>query len=295
MITPEGAIEGINEAFGRHRARALHAKGTLCSGTFTATPEAAALTRAAHMQGRPVEATVRLSNGSGNPSSPDYAPDVRGLATSFHLPDGSRTDISAQTSPHFPMRTPDEFIALVRANKPGLSRIWKVPLYLIRHPRVLSAVRDDARALKPPASYATRRYYGIHAYRWVGAGGDARFVRYTWLPQAQEPDLSTREAKARGRDYLQEDLRERLAKGPIRFDLQLQIAAPGDEVDDPSREWPADRETVIAGTLEVTGLSDAPDTIVFDPARVTDGIELSNDPVLRFRPRAYSISAERRS
>ena len=34
---------------------------------------------------------------------------------------------------------------------------------------------------------------------------------------------------------------------------------------------------------------------VFDPSRVTDGIECSDDPVLRFRPRAYSESIRRRA
>jgi len=33
---------------------------------------------------------------------------------------------------------------------------------------------------------------------------------------------------------------------------------------------------------------------VFDPTRVPEGVELSDDPVLRFRPEAYSASAERR-
>ena len=35
--------------------------------------------------------------------------------------------------------------------------------------------------------------------------------------------------------------------------------------------------------------------LVFDPTRVTDGIELSDDPVLRFRPGAYSESVARRA
>ena len=34
---------------------------------------------------------------------------------------------------------------------------------------------------------------------------------------------------------------------------------------------------------------------VFDPVRVTDGIELSEDPILQFRPKAYSVSIERRA
>jgi catalase len=55
---------------------------------------------------------------------------------------------------------------------------------------------------------------------------------------------------------------------------------------------------VIAGTLELTGLDTeretGTDVLVFDPVRVTEGIELSDDPILRFRERAYSASVARR-
>jgi catalase len=248
------------------------------------------------MQGRPVETTARFSNGSGNPGSLDYAPDVRGMAVSFHLPDGSRTDISAQTSPRFPVRTPDAFIELVRANRPGAGRLWKMPLFLARNPAALRALPVTAPTLKPPETYTGRHYYAIHAYKWVDADGGERFVRYRWVPAEPGSNLSAKEAKSRGRDYLQEDLRNRLERGPVHFALSLQIAGEGDAVDDPTSVWPDERETVTAGTLEVTGLESERDAgMVFDPARVTDGIELSDDPILQFRPSAYSVSAERRS
>jgi catalase len=299
VIGPEQAVDTINYRFGSHPGhRALHAKGTLLKGTFTATPEAARFTRAAHMQGEPVDATVRVSNGSGDPGTPDYAPEVRGLATKLYLPDGSRTDISAQTVPRFPVRTPDEFIALIRASKPVRARLWRLPLFLLTHPGVLPALRANAPSLKPPTSYATCVYYGIHAFKWVDADGGQRHVRYTWMPEADEPPLSSEDAKARGRDYLQEEIRERLERGPARFTLELQIAAEGDEVDDPTAVWPDDRERVAAGTLELTGLETGRETggdvLVFDPTRVTDGIELTDDPVLQFRPHSYSASVERR-
>jgi catalase len=297
VISPERAVDGINDTFGSHDgSRALHAKGILCRGTFTATPEAGRLTRAAHMQGEPVPVTVRLSNGAGNPHHSDRAPDVRGMAVKFYLPDGSKTDISAQTSPRFPVRTPDAFIALVRANKPGLGRLWKLPLFLATHPEALPALRAGASALKPPPSYAARRYYAVHAFKWVDADGGERFVRYTWLPEDSGDSDGQDE---RGRDYLQEEMRDRLERGPARFTLQLQIAADGDKVDDPTSVWPAERETVDAGTLELTGIDTSRekdgDVLVFDPTRVTDGIELSDDPILKFRPRAYSVSVDRRS
>jgi catalase len=89
-----------------------------------------------------------------------------------------------------------------------------------------------------------------------------------------------------------------VASGPVRFWLELQIAAAGDPVDDPSAVWPSDRQRVRAGTLEITDLETERETggdvLVFDPTRVVDGIELSDDPVLRFRRDAYSDSVAER-
>ena len=289
-MNAEQAVDAINGVFGRHDGfRALHAKGILCKGTFTASPEAASLTRAGHMQGEEIPVTVRFSNGSGNPRRPDYAPDPRGLAVKFYLPDGSRTDIVAVTTPRFPTKTPEGFIELVQAQKAP----WKMPLFFARHPEALKAVPASAPSLRPPASYAVVPYYGIHAFKWVAPDGTERYVRYTWQP------LESGGQRKRERDYLQQELRARLESGPIRFRLELQVAMPGDPTDDPSAVWPSSRWRVDAGTLEVTGLETdretGGDVLVFDPTRVTDGIELSDDAVLRFRSPAYSASVGRRT
>jgi len=298
--TPADATRAANEAFGRHPGyRALHARGVLLKGTFTATPEAASLTRAGHLQGDPVPVTVRVSNGNGDPQVPDYMPDVRGLAVKFYLPDGARTDIVAQTAPRFPVRTPEAFLELLRAQKPSPAMAWKLPLFLARHPEALVRLPPNVPALRPPESYATCRYYAIHAYRFLDSGGGAHYVRYTFLPAAGDRRLGPREAKRRGPEYLQQEIRERVAREPIRFDLELQIAQPGDNVDDPASSWPSRRQRVIAGTLEITGLETERETggdvLVFDPSRVADGIECSEDPVLRFRPAAYSDSVAKRT
>ena len=62
----------------------------------------------------------------------------------------------------------------------------------------------------------------------------------------------------------------------------------------------AGRPTVVTvGRLEITGLAhdreQGDDILVFDPTRITDGIELSDDAILRFRTRAYSESVLRRT
>jgi catalase len=299
VITPEEVIDGVNERYGRHPGyRTLHAKGIFCKGNFTATPEAAQLTRAAHMQGEQVEVTVRLSNGSGDPKSRDYVPDVRGMATQFHLPDGSRTDLSAQTAPNFPVKSPEGFVEAVQANVTGLARAWKIPLFLARHPSAIPGIKANLESLAPRPSFANYTYWAIHAFKWVNSEGGEQYVRYTWLPEAGEEKISPSEGKERGPDYLQDEMRSRLSAGSARFILQLQLAAPGDKTDDPTTNWPDDRRRVTAGTLALTEVIESPERDghidVFDPMRLTDGIEPSDDPILRFRPRAYDVSARRR-
>lgn len=297
-LTPEQAVDAANEVFGRHPGyRAFHAKGIVCRGTFAATPAAARLTRAAHMQGDPVPATIRFSNGSGAPDAPDNVPDIRGLAVKLELPDGGKTDIVAQSLPWFAFHDPDGFVEFVLAQRRVPSMAWRFPAYLIRHPHMINALRVNAPALRVPASYVSLLYYGVHAFRLTAADESSRYVRYTWIPLDGDRRLGAREARARGRDFLQRELRERLSRGTARFTLELQIAAPGDPVDDPSKRWPPERERADAGTLEIVAVDEGADqnALVFDPANITDGIELSNDPVLQFRPKAYSVSISRRT
>jgi catalase len=293
--TPEQAMEMIHARFGAHDGhRALHAKGVLCAATFTATPEARKLTRAAHMSGEAVPALVRFSNGGGDPTVPDYVPDVRGLAVSFRPGDGS-SDIVAQTLPNYPFHDQEGFIAALAVSRPSLGSLLKLPGFAVRYPGAVLKLPEAQRIMGRRASFAARTYYAFHAYKWVDAGGGERFVRYRWLPTVDEPEIPKGAVKGR-RDYLFEELAERLEREPVRMQLEVQIAGEGDDPHDPSAEWPDDRRRVIAGTLEVTAIDPEPDdAVIFDPMRVTDGIEPSRDPVLHYRSEVYSLSYARRT
>src|SRR3954465_12052161 len=105
IVDALGAVNGgPHPGFG-----ALPAKGPFPKGNFTATPEAIELSRAAHLQGGPVEATIRFSNASGHPRTPDADPLAgRGMAVKFHLPDGEATDIVSVPLVVFLARTPED-------------------------------------------------------------------------------------------------------------------------------------------------------------------------------------------
>jgi catalase len=291
-IEPEKALDRINKVFGRHDGdRTLHAKGAFYAGTFTATPRATALCRAGHLQGEPVPVWVRWSNGAGKRGS-DKAPDVRGMAISFRLPDGTATDLLGQTSPRFPVRTVEDFLDLVDA----ADTPWMLPVFLARHPGAAPALLASARAksLGPPYSYAEVRYHPIHAYKWIAADGTESWVRYRFSPQEGADQRPAGEFK--GPDRLREEILARLAAHPVRYTLEVQVAGPKDDPHDPTSLWKTG--FFDAGTIEVTGpdpdREQSGEVVVFDPTRVVDGIELSDDPILRYRSAAYSVSVGRR-
>ncbi|MFL5781604.1 MAG: catalase family peroxidase [Thermoleophilaceae bacterium] len=301
----ERAVDAINALSGRHEGhRAAHARGTLCEGTFTGAPGAAELSRAAHLSGDPVRATVRFSNGSGDPSTPDNdRRDGRGMAAKFYLADGSTTDIVALTLPCFFVRTPEDFIAFAEARMPdpetGEPDMGRIGAFVQEHPETAAALQHILPSLVPPRSYATCAYNSIHSFR-LANGGDARFARYRWVPEAGVEALPEEEIDGAAPEYLQDDIRERLESGPVRFTLIARLAGDGDAVDDPTVPWPeGEREEVELGTLELTGVDTdretGDDVLVFDPMRVTDGIEPSDDQILHVRRPAYSVSVERRA
>jgi catalase len=295
-------IAAAHSIYGDHSGRrALHAKGTWCEATFTATDEAGRLSRAAHFNGEPVPALVRFSNGSGDPDADDAGREPRGLAVKLRPADGEETDMLASTSRAFPVRTPEEFLELLRLRAPvpetGEPDMEKLGAFLAAHPEAQPAIASTV-GLEPPASYATVHYYSPHAFRFIAAGGSDTWVRFRWRPEAGEHRIADDEARAKGRDYLGDDLAKRLDDGPVRFDLVLQIRPEGASLTDPTEVWPDEPDLIEAGTLEVGAIVDDPEGAghieVFDPTRLGEGVEPADDPVLLARPKAYSVSAYER-
>jgi catalase len=284
--------------------RAVHAKGTICRGTFTATPEAARLSRAAHLQDDPVETTVRFSNASGDPNASDVHPIAgRGMAVKFHLPDGGATDIVSVPLVVFLARTPEDFLEMTRARIPdpetGQPDPEKLGAYMAGHPEFGLALQKGLPKLAPTTSFATSDYRALHAFCLVDADGGPHWGRYTWEPEEGPDYLTDEQRDAASRDYLQEEIRQRLAEGIARFTLEFTVANEGDPLEDPTAEWEGEHEVVELGELEVIQVVEDAETpgnpIVFDPMRLTDGIEPSADPILAARPKAYSVSIERRT
>jgi catalase len=296
LVETLGALAGSHPGF-----RAAHAKGIVCSGTFGASPDARRVTRAPHLQGQKIPTVIRFSNPSGNPDVHDGLPGQRALSVKFKLPDGKVADVLANSIEGFPVRTPEEFLAFLRAQLPdpvtGKPAPDAVPRFLAGRPAARAFIERLMK--KPvPASYAQASYHAEHAFLFTAADGTSRFGRYRWIPEAGEAYLSPDDAGKRSPNFLRDELESRLRNGPAVFRLLLQLAAQNDPTDDVTALWPEDRPLTELGRLEVTAISptSAADErrLVFDPTNRTDGIDLSADPILLVRSAAYSISYDYR-
>jgi catalase len=298
---PDQIVDAMNAIFGKHPGfRSAHAKGVVCEGNFVPSATARDLSKAAHLRGGPVKATIRFSDSTGLPDIPDLASGAspHGMAVRFHLPEGGSTDIVSNAFNGFAVASGEDFLAFLRAvAESGKDAPKPTPLdtFLEAHPRAKKVVT----APKPsPASFATEPYFGVNAFLFTNAEGKARYGRYQFRPEVGSKFLTAEAAAAKPANFLIDELGDQLEKGPVKFRIVVQLANEGDPVNDATAVWPEDRPVAELGVLSVTSKVLDNDTaqraLGFDPLRLVDGIEASDDPLLELRTAVYAVSRRRR-
>lgn len=289
---PNGAVPG-------HRAN--HIKGAMFEGRFVPSPEAAKLSAAALFQGAAVPMVIRYSTVGGIPDVPDNSgsTSIRGMAFSFKLPEGAGVDLLCINMPFFIAKTPEDFIALNLAGQSTAPKdVHPTPFeqWTASHPEAKTFLSFP----RPmPASFGTQDYFAIHAYKLVDAGGADRFVRFHVVPEAGKQVLSAEDAAKTAPNVLIDEMHARVAKAPVTYRLEAQIAEPGDVTNDPTVAWPDSRKVVNLGTITVASAvadsAEAEKKVVFMPNKTVKGFGLSDDPFLDARAATYEVSYARRN
>ncbi|MCL8298339.1 catalase family peroxidase [Pseudomonas mosselii] len=299
-LTPQRIIDTFEAQAGHYPGyRKNHAKGLCVSGYFQASGQAAALSSARVFSQAQVPVIGRFAIGGANPFAPDTAIPVRSLAIQLSSDDGQVWRTGMNNPPVLAVSTPEAFYQQVLAGAPdpatGKPDPARLQAFFASHPES-AAFRQWAASYKPSDSFASTAYNSINAFRLINAHGNAQPVRWALEPQTAFTALP---AQVDDKQFLQHDLQQRLAQGPLRWTLRLTLAEPGDPVDDPARPWPAERRSIDAGTLVLERV-DGPEQgacrdLNFDPLILPQGIEPSADPILAARSAAYSVSFNRRS
>ena len=280
--------------------RANHIKGAVYEGEFTATPEAASLSVAPHFEGKPIPLTLRFSNVGGIPDVADNSPasSVRGMAMMFHLPDGTTTSLVGINMPFFIAKTPEDFIGLNVAGQTKVGPdVHPTPFqaWMASHPET-GTFLGFPRPM--PASFGTEEFYTLHAYKLTDASGTSHFVRFHIVPDAGPKFLTADEAAKTEPNVLFDEMKDRVAKGPVTFKLLAQIGEPGDVTNDPTVSWPDSRKVVTLGTISVAKAdpdsATAEKALVFMPNQTAKGFDLSDDPFLNARAAVYAVGFDKR-
>jgi catalase len=300
----EALIDALSVLGGKpQNVRVSHQKGVCAVGSFTAAPDAKAISTAALFSASGTPALIRFSLAGPNPKVSEKAKPVpRGLAISFDTPD-DKTELVTISAPIFAAKTPAQFLGLLQSRAPdpatGKPDPERVKAFNAANPEVMRQGEYlNARPL--PASFVDASYFGVHTFYFTGASGGRVAARWLITPAGGGATLTDDEVKAKPDDFFTAELPARLAAKPAAFDFSLQFAENGDDLVDPTVAWPTSRPTKPVGRLTISAAAEGDalrtcQAAMFNPLQLPKGIEPSDDPILLARPAAYAVSLSRRN
>jgi catalase len=209
------------------------------------------------------------------------------------------TDIITHSTPYFPTRTGEGFLAMLRALGDG-----SIGEFLQENP---SAKRFIEAPKPSPVSFAGQEFWGVNAFVLLDGEGKRTVVRYRIIPAGDGGVQTLDDEGLKGKKsetYLFDELEGRFAdpnsSSGISFKLLAQIAGAGDPTDDATVLWPEERRVVELGLIELGSLVGEEESaglqkrVIFDPIPRVEGVEASDDPLLEMRAAVYLISGRGR-
>jgi catalase len=296
-LTPDRLVNAFAPPTGvalGHRRN--HAKGICFTGTFEANGAGSALSRAEVFARGQYPALGRLNLGTADANAPDATVRVRGMGLRIATPDGQEWRTAMINAPVFAVSTPQAFYALLLTAKSKDPDALKT--FAAAHPEFAGFA---AWSTSGPwtGSYAEERYNSLNSFVFTDAAGAAKTVRWSLLPETQPTPVAPEALAKGGPDVLEQEITERVQRGPVRWTMVVTVANPGDPTADPTKAWPEDRRTVEVGTLIVQKIEPEPNgpcrDINFDPTVLPPGIGTSDDPFPAARSAAYAVSYDRRT
>ncbi len=296
-------------AFDRERIpeRVVHARGAGAYGEFVSYGDYSPLTRAAFLseKGKKTPVFVRFSTVIHPSGSPETLRDPRGFAVKFYTEEGNY-DIVGNNLPVFFIRDAIQFPDMVHSLKPSPitnkqdpNRFFEFFAHTPESTHMLTFLFSDYGI---PANYRETNGFGVHAFKWVNARGEVKYVKYTWKSVQGVRNLTAEEARRIQADEFSHatiDLYENIRKGNFpSWELQVQILDPKDfdRFDfnplDATKIWPESLVPSMAiGRMTLNRVPDnffeASEQSAFSPGNLVPGVEPSEDRLLQGRLFSY--------
>lgn len=303
LLTPQRFTNAIEAGNGQIYSgfRRAHAKGVCVAGYFEGNGQGTTWSTARMFAPVHTPFVGRLSVGGGSPYGLDGSARVRSMALQLNSDDGQQWRMAMNNFPFFGVSSVQGFYEQTVANAPdpatGKPDPAKQAAFVAAHPQF---ARFAAWAKDSPwsTSWANTAYNSVDTFRFFDHAGQSHNVRWSMIAQTAFEAMTAEQRKAADGNFLDEDLRARLAQGPLRWNMVVTLGAPGDPVIDPSQSWPEERQHVTVGTVVIESstpqATGACRDINYDPLILPSGVQGSEDPILAARSAVYSVSFNRR-
>ncbi|MBK8907974.1 MAG: catalase [Rhodospirillales bacterium] len=290
--------------------RVVHARGYGAHGTFEATEDLSALTKAKVFQkGEKTEVFVRFSTVAGNKGSFDLARDVRGFAVKFYTKEGN-WDLVGNNIPVFFIQDAIKFPDLIHAAKEAPDRAFPQAQtahdnfwdFISLTPESLHMVMWIMSDRAIPRSFRFMEGFGVHTFRFVNDAGESTFVKFHWKPKQGLQSVVWNEAvKINGADpdFHRRDLWDAINAGDYpEWELGVQLFNEefanrfAFDVLDATKIIPEEMVPVrIVGRMvldrPVDNFFAETEQVAFCTQNIVPGIDFSNDPLLQGRNFSY--------
>ncbi|WP_308809815.1 catalase [Archangium lansingense] len=288
--------------------RVVHARGVGAYGSFESYGDFSQLTRASifSAKGKKTPMFVRFSTVIHPGGSPETVRDPRGFALKFYTDEGN-WDLVGNNLPVFFIRDAIKFPDMVHSLKPSPitnrqdpNRFFDFFSHFPESTHMLTQVYSD---LGIPANYRQMNGHGVHAFKFVNAKGEVRYVKFNWKSLQGVKSLTAEEAtRIQGEDFQHatHDLYTAIGKGQFpSWELSAQVLDPKDldsftfDPLDATKVWPEDKvPSVKLGkfTLDRTpdNFFEETEQAAFSPGVQPPGIEPSEDRLLQGRLFSYA-------
>ncbi len=295
-LTPDKFVQAFAPPGGPvlgHRRN--HAKGICFTGTFEASGDGAALSRARMLAKGTYPVVGRFNLGTPMPTAADASARIRGLGLQITAGD-QVWRMAMINAPVFAVSTPKAFYELLKAQRSKEPDAMKT--FAGAHPEI-AGFAGWAKTAPWTASYAEDSFNGLNTFLFADGAGAVQPVRWSFKPAATPVAVTPDDLAKQGPDALEHEITERIGKAPQTWTMVAQVAGPGDPTADPSKAWPADRRVVTLGTLTAQKIEPEADgpcrDINFDPTVLPDGVAVSDDPFPAARSAVYAKSYDLRS
>ncbi|MFI4874294.1 MAG: catalase, partial [Blastopirellula sp. JB062] len=286
--------------------RVVHARGVGALGQFVSYDDWSKYTKADlfSAKGKTTPIFMRISTVIHSKGSPEQLRDPRGFAVKFYTQQGN-WDLVGNNLPVFFIRDAMKFPDMVHSLKPSPitnqqdpNRFFDFFSHVPESTHMLTFLYSDQGT---PTNLRQMDAFGVHAFKWVNAAGEATYVKFNWRSlQGLNPATAEQAAQAAAKNHsgMTADYYDAINRGDYpQWELAVQMLKPSqlDDFDfdplDATKVW-TDVPEIKVGKMTVNRIPDNfyqfTEQVAFSPGMVVPGIEPSEDRLLQGRLFSYA-------